>query len=234
MIRALAPEEIERVLRAEVVGRIGCHAEGRTYVVPVAYVYDEGAIYAHSRDGMKVHMMRQNPAVCFEVDHVEDLLNWDSAICWGTFQELDGAEAERGLNLLRERLRQRMPRLSEHGTLAAEETDGPSPPVVFRVNLTETSGREERLYWELLPIAPHADGLHAQAEQWLSHDWARQLADMSAVLEIDDVWEAADKIAEHRPAEQVVASLTYQGTDPDMAHRLVGFLLERRDRQAVA
>jgi len=36
MIRPLANDEIERVLRAGVVGRIGCHADGRTYVVPVS------------------------------------------------------------------------------------------------------------------------------------------------------------------------------------------------------
>jgi nitroimidazol reductase NimA-like FMN-containing flavoprotein (pyridoxamine 5'-phosphate oxidase superfamily) len=102
-IRPLANDEIERVLRAEVVGRIGCHADGRTYVVPVSYIFEGGAVYAHSRDGLKVRMMRRNPEVCFGVDHVEDLVNWHSTICCAS--------------------------------------------------LTEMSGREERLYWGLLPIA---------------------------------------------------------------------------------
>ena len=70
MIRALARDEIERVLQAQAVGRIGCHANGRTYVVPVSYVYDNGAIYAHSADGQKIRMMRRNPNVFFEVEHV--------------------------------------------------------------------------------------------------------------------------------------------------------------------
>src|SRR6516225_6882871 len=152
MIRSLDSVEIERVLRAEVVGRIGCHAGGRTYVVPVSYPYEAGAIYTHSRDGLKVQMMRQNSAVCFEVDHVEDLVNWHSAICWGTYGELRGAEANYGLDLLRDRLAERLPRELLHGVLAAEETtDGYAIPVVFRINLAETTGREERLHWELLP-----------------------------------------------------------------------------------
>ena len=79
MIRALESEEVERILRAEVLGRIGCYAGDRTYVVPVCYVYQDGSIYAHSRYGQKIEMMRQNPSVCFEVEHVEDLVNWCSA-----------------------------------------------------------------------------------------------------------------------------------------------------------
>jgi nitroimidazol reductase NimA-like FMN-containing flavoprotein (pyridoxamine 5'-phosphate oxidase superfamily) len=113
VIRALASEEIERVLRAQVVGRIGCHTSGRTYVVPVCYAYEEGAIYAHSGRGLKIEMMRQNPSVCFEVDHIEDLTNWNSAICWGTYQELSRGDAQHGLDLIRAGISDRMP----HGTV---------------------------------------------------------------------------------------------------------------------
>ena len=154
MTRVLATDEIERVLRSQQVGRVGCHADGRTYVVPISYVYDHGAIYAHAADGQKIRMMRQNPAVCFEVDHVEDLVNWSTAICWGTYEKLGGEAAEHGLALLRERLARELPRILEHGKLAAEQSLGGEPPIVFRINVSETSGREERLYWDLLPLAP--------------------------------------------------------------------------------
>ena len=236
MIRSLADDEIERVLRAEVVGRIGCHAAGRTYVVPVSYVYADGAVYAHSGGGLKIQMMRQNPEVCFEVDQVEDLVNWTSAICWGTYEELTGAEAQRGLELLRDALRARLPRVIEHGHLAAEDSVGESNAVVFRLNVKEKSGREDRLYWELLPVAASNGAKGAElarrtpaADAWLSHSRARELADLSTVLEVDDIWEAADKLAEGRPPDEVERSLAYQGTNPDMAHRLVGFMLELRD-----
>lgn len=149
MIRPLAQEEIERVLGAEVVGRIGCHAEGRTYVVPVSYVYHNGAIYAHSTDGLKVAMMRQNPFVCFEVDHIEDLLNWHSVIAWGVYEELTGLDAEAGLSILSNGLKAKMPNLPVHeATVGAE---APAHVVAFCIHLRETSGREERLYWNLLP-----------------------------------------------------------------------------------
>ena len=63
MLGVLSDEQVERLLGSEVVGRIGCHAEGRTYVVPVTYVYDGSAIYGHTGDGMKMRMMRKNPDV---------------------------------------------------------------------------------------------------------------------------------------------------------------------------
>ena len=238
MIRSLADEEIERVLRAETVGRVGCSAAGRTYVVPVSYAFAGGAIYAHSRDGLKIQMMRQNPHVCFEVDHVEDLANWHSAICWGSYEELGGTAAQHGLEVLRDALRSRLPRNLEHGQLAVEESAGEAAPVVFRINVSEKSGREERLSWDLLPPAagiPRAtESTHhaAEADGWLSHPKARQLTDLAQVLQVDDIWDAADRLAEGRPPDEVERSLAYQGTDPDMAHRLVGFMLELRDHPA--
>jgi nitroimidazol reductase NimA-like FMN-containing flavoprotein (pyridoxamine 5'-phosphate oxidase superfamily) len=151
MIRFLAIEEIERVLRAEAVGRLACAAYGRPYVVPVSYVYRDGAIYGHAAEGLKVHMMRANPSVCFEVDHIEDLANWHSVVGWGRYEELHGQDAQDGLQALREGLQGRLPGLTPHQTLA---TNAPAPePIVFRIRLTEVSGREERLYWELLAEA---------------------------------------------------------------------------------
>jgi uncharacterized protein len=114
MIRALDDVEVERILRAEAIGRIGCHTGKRTYVVPVSYVYEDGAVYAHSTEGRKIEMMRQNPSVCFEVDHVEDLVNWCSAICWGEYEELYGEQAEHGLAVLRTHLQKQLPRRMDH------------------------------------------------------------------------------------------------------------------------
>ena len=68
MIEELPADEIEELLRAQFVGRIGCHADGLTYVVPVIYAYEGDCLYAHTLVGQKVAMMRANPDVCFEVD----------------------------------------------------------------------------------------------------------------------------------------------------------------------
>jgi nitroimidazol reductase NimA-like FMN-containing flavoprotein (pyridoxamine 5'-phosphate oxidase superfamily) len=142
MLGELEPAEIDEMLRSEVIGRIGCHADGRSYVVPVTYAYDGDCLYCHSGAGLKLEMMRANPHVCFEVDRHDDLANWRSVIAWGVFKELDGAEAEHALGLLATRLR---PLLGDagfpHG--AQYRAPGALPPVVYRIKLLERSGRCE-------------------------------------------------------------------------------------------
>jgi nitroimidazol reductase NimA-like FMN-containing flavoprotein (pyridoxamine 5'-phosphate oxidase superfamily) len=142
---SLTTEQIDQILRSEVVGRIGCHADGKTYVVPIAYVYDGQSIYGHTGDGMKLRMLRTNPDVCFEVDHVEGLTNWQSVIAWGRFEELHGAEAAQAVHLLVERIR---PLVAGNEQLASAHADRAATeeqrPVVYRISLTERTGRSDR------------------------------------------------------------------------------------------
>jgi nitroimidazol reductase NimA-like FMN-containing flavoprotein (pyridoxamine 5'-phosphate oxidase superfamily) len=149
MIGELTPEQINAVLFGEVVGRIGCSAEGRTYVVPITYVFDGEAIYGHSAEGLKITMMRANPHVCFQVDQRENLANWRSVIAWGVYEELQGKEALDALQLLVARL---MPlvtsetlRLPDGPFLAAAKPVIDAPKTtIYRIRLTERSGRFEK------------------------------------------------------------------------------------------
>jgi nitroimidazol reductase NimA-like FMN-containing flavoprotein (pyridoxamine 5'-phosphate oxidase superfamily) len=142
----LRAEQIDQVLRSEVIGRIGCHTDGKTYVVPIAYVYDGQYIYGHTGDGMKLRMLRANPHVCFEVDHIEGLTNWQSVIAWGRFEELRGAEADRAVRLLADRIR---PLVADNETHSVDSDARRTAleeqrPVVYRISLTERSGRYDR------------------------------------------------------------------------------------------
>ena len=134
MIAELDRAEIDELLRAQVVGRIGCHADGVTYVVPVIYAYDGEAFYAYSLEGRKIRMMRTNPDVCFEVDEYDGRGSWRSAIAQGTYEELAGTDAERALALLTERF----PRGGER------RPRGEGRPVAFRIRIGEISGRAVR------------------------------------------------------------------------------------------
>jgi len=86
MLRELNDTQIEALLKDQLIGRIGCHSAGVTYIVPVNYVYDGANIFCHSAKGMKIDMMRENPEVCFEVDHIKDITNWESVIAWGNLK----------------------------------------------------------------------------------------------------------------------------------------------------
>lgn len=80
MLGVLDNNELEVVLNNALIGRIGCHADDTTYVVPMSYAFDGEYIYGHANEGMKIRMMRKNPKVCFQVDDMRDMANWKSAI----------------------------------------------------------------------------------------------------------------------------------------------------------
>lgn len=147
MLRYLSSEEVEQLLESEVVGRLACHARGRTYVVPITYAYEADSIICRSAEGQKLQMMRENPEVCFEVDRIDDLANWRSVVAWGRYEELSGPVADHALARLMGRL---LPL-----TVTAEVSQTPKAltgqhraqsglrAVMFRIRLTEKTGRFE-------------------------------------------------------------------------------------------
>ena len=150
MLGKLGPEEIEQLLASEITGRIGCHADGRTYVVPITYAYKSGNVYCHSAEGRKVGMMRKHPDVCFEIDRVEDMGNWMSVIAEGLFHELGGREALEAMDVLIARFAEIERAQEPHPSyvLRASEAESPRadgrPIVLFRIQLGEKTGRFER------------------------------------------------------------------------------------------
>jgi nitroimidazol reductase NimA-like FMN-containing flavoprotein (pyridoxamine 5'-phosphate oxidase superfamily) len=146
MIGTLSAAQIETLLENEVVGRIGCHLKGCTYVVPVSYAYDGTNVYVHTREGMKIAFMRENPEVCFQVDYLHDMANWKSVIAWGTYEELQGEARTTAMQAL---LNRRLPLVSSvtthlgatwpfsSGTVT--ELEG----IVFRIALKQKTGRFE-------------------------------------------------------------------------------------------
>jgi nitroimidazol reductase NimA-like FMN-containing flavoprotein (pyridoxamine 5'-phosphate oxidase superfamily) len=148
MLGTLDAEQVEEILRREVVGRVGCHAEGRTYVVPITYAYAGGCVYAHSGEGLKLRLMRANPRVYFEVERVRSMLDGESVVADATFEELHGEEAHAAMRLDIDRL---VPLLvSETAELRPEMYPRRAHPpgdghgaVVFRLRLTGATGRFE-------------------------------------------------------------------------------------------
>ncbi len=148
MIGELGPRQIEQVLHEQVIGRIGCHARGRTYVVPVTYAYDEGSILSHTGEGLKVQMMRENPDVCFEVEDLRHLPRWSSVILRGRYEELHGEIAASALDRLIARLQVSPPGMAEMPWQGAgvfvPATHEQRPDVTFRITILEKTGRYDR------------------------------------------------------------------------------------------
>jgi hypothetical protein len=144
MLGHLSPDQIESLLQSEMVGRIGCNANGITYVVPMTYAYDGKYIYGHSREGMKIQLMRANPMVCFEVDRMEAPAKWQSVIVWGRYEELKGEERKQGLEKLLSRFSPIETSETSKPASDGHQSDyGPPKSVVFRIELMEKTGRFE-------------------------------------------------------------------------------------------
>jgi len=134
--RRLSRAEIDEFLREQRIARLGCHVDGLTYVVPLIYAYEDGAVVAVTTEGRKTAMLRENPRVCVEVDEYDPdgKGSWRSVIADGTFEELTGEAVEPALTLLRERFARAAGRPAQRRQL------GPRV-VVLRIALDEVSGR---------------------------------------------------------------------------------------------
>lgn len=149
MLGQLTSDETEDVLKRNMLGRIGCCNENKMYIVPVNYVYDGQCIYAHSKEGLKIDMMRRNPAICFEVDEMDNFTNWRSVILWGTYQELTD---ERSRYYAMKAFNEKMMHVKISETAQPSEQpdanvhDAPISykPVIYRIVINERTGRFER------------------------------------------------------------------------------------------
>ncbi len=152
MLGELRPDRIHHLLHLGTVGRIGCHAGGRTYITPIAYLYDGTAIYAASFEGLKLRMMRENPDVCFEVERFQGLTDWETVVVQGHFEELQGQEAAAARSQLARHFRKlglswlRTPPSPVDKGWGRRHRFDPSTgqsPVVYRIVPVESSGRFE-------------------------------------------------------------------------------------------
>jgi len=147
MFGDLTKNDSLKFLEENAYGRLGCHAFGKTYVVPISFVYNDGMIYCHTHDGLKVRMMRNNPDVCFQVDSIDGMANWKSVIVQGNYKELEGKEKEKGLQAL---LNRKIPAMfSETMKLSPDwpfttANYADIPGIVFSIEIKEITGKFEK------------------------------------------------------------------------------------------
>lgn len=132
MIGLLSETEIDAVLARHRIGRLGCTANDRPYVVPINYFYDGASIYAYSAPGRKIEVMREQPLVAFQIDEIESESSWRSVMVEGVYQELVGREREAAVT-----------RFAHGDGLVAKSLSSPDRIIVFRIDLNERSGRFE-------------------------------------------------------------------------------------------
>jgi nitroimidazol reductase NimA-like FMN-containing flavoprotein (pyridoxamine 5'-phosphate oxidase superfamily) len=138
--RTLDADEIEALLARNHVGRLAWAVEGRVDIEPLHYVYHDGWLYGRTSHGAK--LAATGDAWCpvaFEVDEVEGLFRWRSAVVHGGFYVLSAEGAEwqeeawrRGVELLRGLV---------PGTFTSDDPAA-FRTVVFRIAVQDVTGRE--------------------------------------------------------------------------------------------
>ncbi len=149
MIGRLTIDQIDEVLKNNTIGHIGCNDGKKTYVVPVNYVFDGKSIIGHSVAGLKIQMMRKNPAVCFAVDEMKSFTNWKSVILWGEYEELkEERDRYAAMKLFVDRtIRMKISETAIPPEISEQRVHPRSPgnikPIIYRIIITEKTGRFE-------------------------------------------------------------------------------------------
>ncbi len=139
MIAKLSEEEAQELLQRNELGRLGCIADDRPYVVPVNYLYDGDSVYIHSLPGRKIAALRRHPQACLQVDEIERERSWRSVIAFGRYEEI-GDEQRRAYYL--KQLLRRFPHLTPVESRLVINA-GPVEVILFAIHIEEVTGLKE-------------------------------------------------------------------------------------------
>jgi nitroimidazol reductase NimA-like FMN-containing flavoprotein (pyridoxamine 5'-phosphate oxidase superfamily) len=91
----LSRTEAVALLARNHIGRLAYTFHDRVDIEPVSYVFSADWVYGRTAPGAKLTTLQHHPWVAFEVDEVQDRLNWQSVVVHGAIYLLqpDGAES---------------------------------------------------------------------------------------------------------------------------------------------
>jgi uncharacterized protein len=139
MMKTLPEDEARELLSVCRIGRLGCVDNGEPYVVPINYVFEEGAVYSHSLPGRKIEALRAHPRACLQVDEIENDFAWRSVIAYGNFEEIRVPSDRRSIL---GKLLARFPLLTPVESVMAQDASAPDS-VVFRIRIDRITGVTE-------------------------------------------------------------------------------------------
>jgi len=148
MLGELTTAQINSILSSQAIGRLACTDGKRPYIVPVTYAYDGSYIYGQTNDGKKLQVLRKNKNVCFEVDRMTDMRNWQSVVAYGSFEELKDKDLEKARELLFNRVFPLMTsgtvHSHEHEMTAELDDSNRVKYMMYRIKIEKITGRFEK------------------------------------------------------------------------------------------
>jgi uncharacterized protein len=85
VIRELSRDEVEETINRNRVGRLAFSLHNRVDIQPIHYIYERGWLYGRTSEGEKIHTLKHNQWIAFEIDEVNDLFDWRSIVIHGSF-----------------------------------------------------------------------------------------------------------------------------------------------------
>ena len=148
MLGQLNEQQMNNLLASQVVGRLACTDSEQPYLVPVTYAFDGNYIYGQTNEGLKLGLLRKNPNVCFEVDTMTNMANWQSVIVRGTFEELKEKDADNARIILKNRVFPMMTSATVDGEQHEVESElddsNRLKRVMYRISIAQKTGRFEK------------------------------------------------------------------------------------------
>ena len=148
MLGELNEMQIRNILSSQALGRLACSDGQQPYIVPVTYAYDGEYIYGQTNEGTKLKILRKNPSVCFEVDMMIDMANWQSVLVFGKFEELKNEESKKARDILFNRVftlkTSSTIHAHEHEVTGELDDANRVKHVMYRIKIDTVSGRFEK------------------------------------------------------------------------------------------
>jgi nitroimidazol reductase NimA-like FMN-containing flavoprotein (pyridoxamine 5'-phosphate oxidase superfamily) len=139
--KELTTTEVDELLTGERAMRIGFDANNERYLVPLGFIWHEGALYAMTTRGRKTRMAAANPKVSFQIDTSArtGLFSWHSLSGEGTFEVVTDSKELEAISPL---LVSRFPDMPSWMQAEYAEKQEQGKVVFVRIRPTRMTGRK--------------------------------------------------------------------------------------------
>ena len=139
-LRELTDQEIEEVLKEQRIVRIAFADKSDVYLIPLGYVWVDGAMWGTTNRGRKTKMAEENPRVVFQMDNSEEggPFEWHSVFGEGSFEIMAG---KRHMARILPRLAKRFADIPSWANKEALAQFARGEISVFRITPTRLTGK---------------------------------------------------------------------------------------------
>jgi nitroimidazol reductase NimA-like FMN-containing flavoprotein (pyridoxamine 5'-phosphate oxidase superfamily) len=148
MRSVLNQKEAVELLTTNYIGHLGYISGTSPYIVPITFYYDKDThtIPSYSSEGHKINAMRINPSVSLCVDEISSVVDWQSVLVHGTFEELSSIDAKHMLHQFSNGVKSIINRVPEKNAQFISEfsakIEKEKTPLVFRIRIDGITGKK--------------------------------------------------------------------------------------------